>query len=143
MTIIAAVLSIAVFYFLFAFGSEVVKKVVGKKICAICAAVSLTWLGLLLLKLLGVQVDLLVIAILMGQSVVGLMTKLEEYFEKKTLKKFWLVRILIITGGTHFVYWFLKEVYFMVFLVLLAGVLLLPFVLPMVLKMHLKNILKK
>lgn len=134
MTVLAAVLSIIILYFLFALGSKTIKKIVGKKICAICVAVSLTWFSLLVLKWLGFKIDPLVIAILMGQSIVGIMYKLEEYFQKKELRKFWLVRILIIGGGTLLVYWLLNEAYFMVFLCLLVGFFLLAFVWPMILK---------
>ena len=111
MTIIYTVLSITILYFLFAFGGETIKRIVGRKVCAICAAVSLTWISLLILKLLGFNIDILIIAILMGQSVVGLMSELEKIFKKKELKKFWLVRVLIIAGGTLFVYWLLKRQY--------------------------------
>lgn len=127
MIIFYAVLSIALLYFLFAIFSGSLKKLIGKKICAICAAVSLTWLSLLILKFSGFKIDNLVIAILMGQSVVGLMTKTEKYFQEKGLPKFWLIRILIITGGTLFVYWLLKEKYALLIPLLIAAALLLPF----------------
>lgn len=111
-TIFHTLASITVLYFLLAFLSKTIKKIVGKKICAICAAVSLTWLGLLFLWLAGLNIDPLIIAILMGQSIVGIMYKAEEYFKQKKLKKFWLVRILIITLGTLFVYLLLKKIWF-------------------------------
>lgn len=134
MTIFLAVLSITVLYFLFAFGGETIKQLIGRKVCAICAAVSLTWFVLLILKLLGFTIDILVIAVLMGQSIVGLMYKIEEYFKKKALPKFWLIRILIITGGTLFVYWLLKEKYFLLIPLLVAGAFLLIFVSSMISK---------
>lgn len=112
MSIIYPILSITILYFLFAFLSGYIKKLIGKKVCAICAAVSLTWLSLLILWLAGFNIDALVIAILMGQSIVGIMYNSEEYFEKKKLKKFWLVRILMITLGTLFVYLVLNKMWF-------------------------------
>lgn len=132
MTILYAVLSITILYFLFAFGGEAIRKIVGRKVCAICAAVSLTWISLLVLKLAGFHIDILIIAILMGQSVVGLMVELEKIFEKKKLQKFWLVRILVIIGGTLFVYWLLKEQYSLLLLLVIASFLSLPVVLTVV-----------
>lgn len=111
-TIFYTLTSITVLYFLLAFLGKTIKKIVGKKICAICTAVSLTWLGLLSLWLIGFNIDPLIIAILMGQSVVGIMYQSEKYFKQKKLKKFWLVRILIITLGTLFVYLLLKKIWF-------------------------------
>lgn len=121
--------SITILYFLFAFWSERIKKIVGRKICAICAAVSLTWSGLLLLRLIGFKIEPLIIAILMGQSIVGIMYKAEEYFKEKKLEKFWLVRILTIVGGTLLIYWLLKANYLLTFLLLIGGGILLIFVL--------------
>ena len=43
-----------------------------EKLCVICASVSLTWIFLLILYFLGKFEDLVVIALLMGGSVVGL-----------------------------------------------------------------------
>lgn len=110
--IIYALVSITALYFILAFLGNTIKRIIGRKICAICAAVSLTWLGLLFLWSTGFNIDPLVIAILMGQSIVGIMYKTEEYFEKKKLKKFWLIRILIITLGTLFVYLLLNKMWF-------------------------------
>lgn len=103
-----ALISITVLYFLLAAASDFIKGVVGRKVCAICAAVSLTWLWLLVLWFLEIEVDILLIAILMGGSIVGAMYKVEEIFKKKKWEKFWLVRLLIILGGTALVYFLLK-----------------------------------
>lgn len=132
MTVFYAILSITILYFLLALFGGFIKKIVGRKICAICAAVSLTWFSLLILRLLGFGIDILVVAILMGQSVVGLMVKLENYFDQKGLPKFWLVRILIITGGTLFVYWLLKEDYTLLLLLSISSSLFLVFVLSII-----------
>ncbi len=111
MFIIYTILAITILYFLFALLGDLLKRLIGRKICAICVAVSLTWTFLLILKLVGFEIDVLVIAILMGQSVVGLMVELEKEFTKKGWQNFWLIRILIIVGGTLFTYWLLKEHY--------------------------------
>lgn len=49
-----------------------------KKFCPICTAVSVTWLWLLLTYFLGWHVDTLLIALLMGGSVVGIMYQLKR-----------------------------------------------------------------
>ena len=53
------------------------------KVCAICSAVSLTWLGLLITHAFGIHGEVVWLGILMGGSVVGLMYKLDEYWKKK------------------------------------------------------------
>ncbi len=59
------------------------------KICALCAAVSTTWLGLLGIKLFGFDIDPLIIGILMGGSAVGIMYLLEQ----KTPKKYHILKL--------------------------------------------------
>ena len=75
------------------------KKFLPAKICAICAAVSLTWTGLLIGYFLNWHNNTLIIGILMGGSVVGLMYKTGNYFYTNQLKNFWLARLLIIVFG--------------------------------------------
>ena len=53
------------------------------KVCALCAAVSTTWLALLIMKLSGVDIDPLIIGILMGGSAVGIMYLLEKKMPEK------------------------------------------------------------
>ncbi|PIR74063.1 MAG: hypothetical protein COU35_04440 [Candidatus Magasanikbacteria bacterium CG10_big_fil_rev_8_21_14_0_10_47_10] len=55
-----------------------VKQVTGWRYCAICASVSLTWLGLLALYWLGRFDHPALIGVLMGQSVVGVYYLLEK-----------------------------------------------------------------
>jgi hypothetical protein len=82
---------------------DIIGKIIGKKPCAICSAVSLTWLGSLVLKFLGFPADNLLIGILMGGSVVGGMYYLEEKFHEKKWS-FWFARLIIIIGGFSGVY---------------------------------------
>lgn len=56
----------------------VVARGFGLKVCAVCAAVSTAWLGLLALFVLGKEVDPLMIGVLMGGSVVGITYLLQE-----------------------------------------------------------------
>lgn len=118
--------SIFVLYFLFALLGPKIKGILGRKICAICAAVSLTWLGLLLFWLFGFMIDSLIIGILMGGSVVGVMYVVEEYFKKNNLRRFWLLRILIITLGFGLVYFLLIKEWFIILLLVFLGLIFLP-----------------
>lgn len=115
--IFLTLLAIIILYFLFA--------LLPTKICAICAAVSLTWISLLAAYFLGWHNDLLITGILMGGSIVGIMYKAEGYFKNKNLNNFWLVRILIIIFGFGSVYFLLSEEWnkliFILILAILAG----------------------
>ena len=49
----------------------IIKPLLKMKFCTICLAVSLTWLSLLILRQLGLFENDLILAMLLGQSVVG------------------------------------------------------------------------
>lgn len=70
-------------------------------ICAICAAVLLTWLSLFALRAADFQISALPIGILMGMSAAGLMYKMEDLFAARRLKHFWLTRLILILGGFY------------------------------------------
>lgn len=74
------------------------------KICAICATVVTTWVGLLVMKLVGFSINQILLAILMGQSVTGFMYFLERK-AKSTNKNLLLMKPLVIIFGTLLVYW--------------------------------------
>ncbi|RME54933.1 DUF1049 domain-containing protein [Candidatus Woesearchaeota archaeon] len=101
----AVLTSIAVLFLLIVFLKARFKL---DKVCAVCGAVSLTWLALLVLKFFGYGIDSLIIGILMGQSVTGWM----YVFEKKAKElgkpnSLWL-KIFIILLGTAFVYYLIN-----------------------------------
>ena len=67
----------------------VLRFVLKLKVCALCASVSTTWLGLLVMKLFGFEIDPLIMGILMGGSAVGIMYLLEKKMsEKYSILKF-------------------------------------------------------
>lgn len=80
-------------------------KLRSKKICAVCGAVSLNWIVLLLLSYLKMFDNKILIAILMGQSICGAM----YLFEKSAAKKWHPLRIVIILLGTLIVYYLVKS----------------------------------
>lgn len=103
--------TILLLYFAFAFMfTPFIKRHFKIKICAICAAVSLTWVSLLTLRALNVyEIDPAIIATLLGGSVVGILYQLENTFKEKQYRKFWIIRIFIITGGFHLAYMLATE----------------------------------
>ena len=107
-TLLFALAAITFLYFFFAL-SRIFWVVFRAHVCAICAAVSLTWAGFLYAYLSGRSVDSLVLAMLMGGSVVGLMYAMQKAFEKRGWTHFWFFRWHIITFGTAFCWALLNE----------------------------------
>lgn len=81
-----------------------VKKLLKLDICAICAAVSSTWIVLLALYYAGFKIDPLVPAILMGQSVTGLMYMYERRVKQTKFRWPLAFRIFFPVVGTLAVY---------------------------------------
>ena len=77
----------------------------GLEVCALCAAVSTTWLGLLVMKLIGFEIDSLIIGILMGGSAVGIMYLLE----KKVPKQYGILKLPFLLTLFAFTYVVLTE----------------------------------
>ncbi len=92
-------ITIPILYFLVAFLKPYLQPRVPFKICAICIAVGLTWLSMLVMWLLGKDVSLVSLGILMGMSVVGVMYRLEDFYKKKKIQNFWMVRLVVVVGG--------------------------------------------
>ena len=83
--VVAITLSVAGLFLLF-LG---VQQLTSVRVCALCAAVSVTWLVLLALYLLGYVTAPIVIAVLMGESVTGVFYLLE----RKTSERLHLFRL--------------------------------------------------
>ena len=71
------------------------------KICPVCAGVAGTWLWMLPAKFLGWQVDMTILALLMGGSVVGIAYQLEKRpaFAGASAGKLMLWKLLFIPAG--------------------------------------------
>lgn len=111
--------SILVLFVFFSLIRNLAHKWFKIKVCAICGAVSLTWLTLLVLKFLfGIEINTLILGILMGESVTGIMylfeTKAKEYKKNKLL---WL-KVFIIIIGTGMVYLLLTQGFSLAFIFL-------------------------
>jgi len=115
-------------YILIALTKPYIQKKIPFNICAICVAVSFTWLSLLILWLVNFNVPEVEVAILMGMSLTGIMYKLEKVFEKHQITNFWFVRLVIIVGGFYLVYFILERE--MSMMILLAVLILILSIIP-------------
>jgi cytochrome c biogenesis protein CcdA len=95
---------ITTLYFLLAYAKPAITKKINLFYCAICYAVSLTWLGLLALLILGYKFDTNILAALLGMSVTGIMYQLESFFKENNIKRFWLFRIILVNVGIALIY---------------------------------------
>lgn len=106
--LIYTLVSIVLLYLIVVLVKDKLYKLTKIKLCAICAAVSLTWLLLIILKLSGYNLDILLIGILMGQSVTGIMYSLQEKIKNKLFLAF--SKLAAILLGTAIVYYFLTMI---------------------------------
>lgn len=114
-------ISIILIYFAVAFIKPAIQSKLPFNICSICAAVSLTWLILLVMWLTGSSVSTTTLGILMGMSVTGIMYKSEDLYKKLKVKNFWFVRLVIILAGFYAIYATLYEDWFLLtFIVILS-----------------------
>lgn len=117
-------ISIPILYLLVAFLKPYFQPKLPFKICAICIAVSFTWLVLLVMWLLGEEISLMTLGILMGMSVVGIMYRLEDFYRKKKIRNFWLVRLVIVVGGLYVVQMLLMEEWNWFLLIIIASLVI-------------------
>jgi len=117
-------ISIPLFYFLVAMIKPSIQPKLPFNLCAICVAVSSTWLILLVLWFLEAPVSLVTLGILMGMSVTGIMYKSEGLYQKLKIKNFWFVRLVIIIGGFYGIYAFLQKEWSVFSLIAIGSILL-------------------
>lgn len=99
----------------------IANRVFSFAVCPMCAGVFLTWMGLVGAHFLGYQIDLVVPALLIGGSVVGIAYQLEKKFAKPSL----LWKALFVPSGFIVAYSILQQMWTVVvltgiFLVLLS-----------------------
>lgn len=97
--------------------SWIIREILGiKRICPICVGVSGTWLWMIIAQILGFRMDVLVIGILLGGSVVGIAYQLaKRVSESKSLA----LKIIVIPLG-FFAAYNLATLNWTVFLISLA-----------------------
>ena len=106
MSLIITLTSITALFVIFALIKDYFKKKIKYEVCAICAAVSTTWIATIIIALLGYKIDNVLLAILMGQSITGAMYLLEE---KIKTKRNYLIKLGTIIGGTIITYYVIQN----------------------------------
>lgn len=88
-------------------------KVRGVELCAVCSAVSGTWIILLVMLYLDFPLasSLLppIIGIMMGMSVVGMLSKAEPWMIKNNIQHIKWIKIITIIGGLYTIYFLLQQ----------------------------------
>lgn len=103
--LLIAIISITALFFGILLLKLLIPQWFQKPRCALCIAVSLTWVALLTLNFLGLFRDTLLIAVLMGQSTVGVFYLLEA----KVAERFTLFRLPFLLTLTALAYMILMR----------------------------------
>ena len=82
------------------------RRITGMKFCALCASVSSTWFMLLVLRWVGYTVDLVLIGVLIGESVVGVY----YLWEKRVAERFHIFRLPVLLSLTLVAYLLLGRI---------------------------------
>lgn len=118
-------LSISVLFFVLLFVKQALPHRLKDKLCVLCAAVSLTWLGFLILYWAGMFSSGISIAILMGSTALGIF-----YITEKKLDDKWhvfrlpfyatlfLAALVLVTQEAHLSAWLFAGLLWMLFLLL-------------------------
>ena len=88
-------------------GMFLVRRFLGVRVCPICAGVSATWLWMVIAYYLGVSIDPIIPAILMGGSIVGIAYQGEKRLLQNRLALLW--KTLFIPIGFIAVYSLIGE----------------------------------
>ncbi|MEK6886336.1 MAG: hypothetical protein AABW88_00740 [Nanoarchaeota archaeon] len=88
-----------VLFFILLIIKEIFWKIIKKDFCAICASVSLTWIGLLVLYWSNLFNNTVILALLIGESIVGTFYLVEAKVRKEfTLFRLPFLLTLIVIG---------------------------------------------
>ncbi|MEM4295962.1 MAG: hypothetical protein QXS91_04125 [Candidatus Anstonellales archaeon] len=120
-------LAITLLFFVLLIVKAVINKFKKFDFCVICASVSLTWLFLLVLFYLGLYGNIVLIALLMGGSVVGLFYFIERKIAKTKNKELTLFRLPFLLTLIFIAYTLLFYSYFDIRVVYLLALLWLLF----------------
>jgi len=116
---------IFVLFVVFAFIRNAIYKLFRYKVCSICAAIIVMWVILLALKLIGQEIDTLLIAILMGQTVASVMYIFENKAKQSGKNNLLWLKVVITVIGTLAVYLVLTDGFSLIFGMTLGGIILL------------------
>ncbi len=102
-SILSVLLAITALFFILLAAKELLPKKLRKQFCVICASISLAWITLLFLSFKGLFNNPLIIALLLGQTIVGIFYLVEGKVKNK-LKVFRLPFLLslLVVGYSFF-----------------------------------------
>ena len=109
---IGVLIGITVLFFILLGIKQVLNKRLKKEFCVICLAVSLIWIFLLALLLIGYFNDKIIISILMGQSSLGLFYFLDSRIKRKEKEQFKIFKLPLLLTFIFVIYSILGEFYF-------------------------------
>jgi hypothetical protein len=98
--ILIAVISITTVFVAMLLVKKALERLIKHPLCAICVAVSVTWLTLLALNIIGAFDDKVLIALLMGQTIIGLYYLIEQKAAEQ-LMVFRLPLLLTLTAAGY------------------------------------------
>jgi len=110
-------IGISILFFILLGIKEFFNKELKEKFCVLCASIVLTWITLLVLNFLDFFHDKILIALLMGESTLGIFYLIESKFRKE-MKIFRLPLILSLISIVYFILVGFEEISF-VFLIFL------------------------
>lgn len=93
-------------------------KVLPFQVCPVCAGTFLTWVWLVSAHFLGYEINLVIPALLMGGTVVGVMYKLEKKFSNLPAGRLLLWKVVFVPAGFVAAYGVLEQLWTAVLLVL-------------------------
>ncbi len=133
-------LGIIAVFFVFLIIKQLLPKKSREKMCVICLSVSLTWIFLLILYFFNVFNNIILIALLMGQSVVGFF----YFIESKASQKFKIFRLPFLLTLTAIAYFLItKEINLKSLLLIIILWILFVFVYLYRNNPHIKGFVKK
>jgi len=88
-TITIIILTITILFFVFLGVKEILQERTKKKLCVICLSITLTWMTLLVLLYLNILNNKIIIALLLGQTTLGIF----YFIEKKVKEKLKIFRL--------------------------------------------------
>lgn len=140
MTLLQILLGITSLFFLFLIARSMLSNKLKENFCVICAAISISWLVLLVLLKLSYFNDKTIIALLMGQSILGVF----YLAEKKAKEQYKIFRLPFLLTLTLLAYYILGPQQDIINSVIFISILWLAFVLVFVYRNNNKiNLLTK
>ncbi len=114
-------ISITILFFVVVLFKRMLNNLLPVPICALCISVAGTWLWMLLLKIFGYSINIPLLAILMGESVTGILYR-GVYVVKPKFRITAQLSLLFVLFGTTLVYFLITGVFELAALFILVPV---------------------